>query len=71
MTQRAEPKQWLTLSEAAVVAQRSERTIRNWVRGDELVPLHGRFKREDVLSVEQRMRRKIGRPRKPKAEEGS
>ena len=57
-------KIWLTLAEAAEVAGRTERTIRNWVDADELKPRYGRFLREEVLAAEQRMRRRVGRPRK-------
>lgn len=57
-------KIWLTLPEAADVAGRTERTIRNWIDAGELVPRHGRFVRDEVLATEQRMRRKVGRPRK-------
>ena len=56
-------KIWLTLAEAAEAAGRTERTIRNWVNAGELVPRFGRFIKDDVLATEQRMRRKIGRPR--------
>lgn len=57
-------KIWLTLAEAADVAGRTERTIRNWVDAEELTPRLGRFLRDDVLAAERRMRRKVGRPRK-------
>lgn len=57
-------KIWLTLTEAAEVAGRTERTIRNWVDANELTPRHGRFKRDEVLAAERRMRRRVGRPRK-------
>lgn len=57
-------KIWLTLAEAADVAGRTERTIRNWVDAGELRPRHGRFMRDDVLATERRMRRKVGRPRR-------
>lgn len=57
-------KIWLTLAEAADVAGRTERTIRNWVDAGELNPRHGRYMRDEVLATEQRMRRKVGRPRK-------
>lgn len=59
-------KTWLTLGEAAQVAGRTERTIRNWVDAGELSPRQGRYMRDEVLAAEQRMRRKIGRPRKEK-----
>lgn len=55
---------WLTLTEAADVAGRTERTIRNWVAAGELSSRHGRFVRDEVLATERRMRRKVGRPRK-------
>lgn len=57
-------KIWLTLAEAADVAGRTERTIRNWVDANELTRRHGRFMRDEVLAAERRMRRKVGRPRK-------
>ncbi|WP_443189886.1 helix-turn-helix domain-containing protein [Microbacterium sp. B19(2022)] len=57
-------KLWLTLSEAADAAGRTERTIRNWVEADELKARHGRYLRDEVLAAEKRMRRRIGRPRK-------
>jgi len=57
-------KTWLTLAEAAGVAGRTERTIRNWIESGELQARHGRFLRDDVLAAERRMRRKVGRPRK-------
>ncbi len=56
-------KIWLTLAEAACVAGRTDRTIRNWVAAGELRAVHGRFNRDEVLATEQRMRRKVGRPR--------
>ena len=56
-------KVWLTAGEAADVANRSERTIRNWVRDGVLLPhAAGLFRREDVLRAEQRMRKRRGRP---------
>ncbi len=55
---------WLTLAEAADVAGRTERTIRNWVDAGEVTPRHGRFMRDEVLAAERRMRRRVGRPRK-------
>lgn len=57
-------KIWLTLAEAADAAGRTERTIRNWVASGELNPRQGRYMRDEVLAAEQRMRRKVGRPRK-------
>lgn len=57
-------KVWLTLAEAADAAGRTERTIRNWVNAGELKPRYGRFMRDEVLAAEQRMRRRVGRPRK-------
>ncbi len=57
-------KIWLTLAEAAGVARRTERTIRNWVEAGELEPRYGRFRRDDVLAAEKRMRQRIGRPKK-------
>jgi predicted transcriptional regulator len=53
---------WVTLKEAAKVAGRTERTIRNWVAAGELTPRYRLFDRDDVLASEQRMRRRIGRP---------
>lgn len=64
-------KIWLTLSEAAEVAGRTERTIRNWVNASEIMPQYGRFMRDEVLATEQRMRRKVGRPRAAERAEGS
>lgn len=58
-------KEWLTLTEAAEVAGRTERTIRNWVDAGVLkTPVHGRFTRDAVLAAERTMRRRVGRPRK-------
>lgn len=57
---------WLTLSEAALAAKRSERTIRNWVEAGLLRPVAGRFRRDALLHVEREMRGRIGRPRKNK-----
>ncbi|AZS46658.1 DNA-binding protein [Microbacterium oxydans] len=57
-------KEWLTLREAAAVAGRTERTIRNWIAAGELSQKYGRFARDEVLAVEKRMRRRVGRPRK-------
>lgn len=57
-------KIWLTLQEAAHVAGRTERTIRNWVTAQELTPRYGRFMREEVLATERRMRARVGRPRR-------
>jgi len=62
-------KIWLTLAEAADTAGRTERTIRNWVDAGELNPRHGRYMRDDVLATEQRMRGRVGRPRKTAREE--
>ncbi|AQY02054.1 hypothetical protein [Microbacterium foliorum] len=61
-------KSWLTLHEAAVVARRTDRTIRNWIAAGELAPRYGQFSRDEVLATEQRMRRKVGRPRKATSE---
>lgn len=56
-------KVWLTLTEAADVANRSERTIRNWVRDGVLQSrVGGRFARDEVLRAEQAMRNRVGRP---------
>lgn len=60
---------WLTLGEAADVAGRTERTIRNWISAGELQAFYGRFAREQVLATERRMRRRVGRP--PKGSERS
>lgn len=57
-------KIWLTLAETATAAGRTERTIRNWVEAGELEPRYGRFKRDEVLTTEKRMRKRIGRPKK-------
>ncbi|KTR76173.1 hypothetical protein NS234_12140 [Microbacterium oxydans] len=57
-------KVWLTLAEAAAVAGRTERSIRNWVEAGELELRYGRFKRDEVLATEKRMRQRIGRPKK-------
>ncbi|WP_102191514.1 helix-turn-helix domain-containing protein [Microbacterium aurantiacum] len=60
-------KIWLTLSEAADVAGRTERTIRNWVDAGVLKsPVPGRFQRDAVLAAERTMRGRVGRPRKNK-----
>lgn len=60
-------KIWLTLQEAADVAGRTERTIRNWVDAGVLKsPVPGRFQRDAVLAAERTMRRRVGRPRKTK-----
>lgn len=56
-------KIWLTLQEAADVAGRTERTIRNWVDAGELRVRHGRYMRDEVLATERRMRSRVGRPR--------
>lgn len=57
MTQLAEVKQWLTLSEAAAVAHRSERTMRNWVRDGVLKPAAaGIFARDAVLAAAKQMK---------------
>lgn len=62
-------KIWLTLAEAADVAGRTERTIRNWVDAGVLKsPVPGRFQRDAVLAAERTMRRRVGRPRKIKGE---
>ena len=63
MTQLAEPKRWLTLPEAAIVAHRTERTLRNWVRDGVIRPVfRGMFDRDDVLTTERNMRNRRGRP---------
>lgn len=61
-------KIWLTLAEAATVAGRTERTVRNWVKAGEIVPVYGRFVRDEVLATERRMRRRVGRPPKVRSE---
>lgn len=66
MTETKAPKRWLTLEEAAEVAKRSERTLRNWVRDGVLkAPVHGFYDRELVVAAEQKVRR--GRPAPGKA----
>lgn len=56
-------KVWLTVADAADVANRSERTIRNWVRDGALAPrVRGLFARDDVLAAERQMRNGRGRP---------
>lgn len=63
MTQLAEPKRWLTLPEAAIVAHRSERTLRNWMKDGVLRPAaRGMFDRNVVLAAERKMRNRRGRP---------
>lgn len=57
-------KIWLTLAEAAEAANRTERSIRNWVNAGELRVHYGRYRREEVLAAERQMRRRVGRPRK-------
>lgn len=61
MTGQLAPKRWLTSEEAADVAKRSERTLRNWVRDGVLnAPVRGFYDRELVIAAEQKVRR--GRP---------
>lgn len=63
MTQLAQAKRWLSLAEAAQVARRSERTMRNWVRDGVLKPAHhGVFDRDAVLAAEKLMQTRRGRP---------
>lgn len=63
MTRLVSEKRWLSLAEAAQVAGRSERTMRNWVRDGVLIPrARGVYARDDVLRAESRMRNKAGRP---------
>lgn len=54
---------WLTLPEAAVVAMRTERTIRNWIHDGILRPeAPGLLDRNLVLMAERTMRNRRGRP---------
>lgn len=63
MTQLAPEKRWLSLTEAAQVAHRSERTMRNWVRDGVLKPAAaGIFARDAVLAAEKLMKNRRGRP---------
>jgi hypothetical protein len=56
-------KRWLSISEAAGVAHRSERTLRNWVRDGVLAPaIPGLFDRDRVIAAEKAMRTRRGRP---------
>ena len=64
MTQLAEEKRWLSITEAAQVAQRSERTMRNWVRDGVLKPAApGIFGRPEVLEAAKQMANRRGRPK--------
>lgn len=57
MTQLAPEKRWLSLAEAAQVAHRSERTMRNWVRDGVLKPAAaGIFARDAVLAAAKQMK---------------
>lgn len=57
MTQLASEKRWLSLAEAARVARRSERTMRNWVRDGVLKPAAaGIFSRDAVLAAAKHMK---------------
>ncbi|MDR6142058.1 hypothetical protein QE375_001612 [Microbacterium foliorum] len=63
MTQLAQAKRWLNISEAADIAKRSERTMRNWVRDGVLKPaLPGIFDRDAVLAAAKLMKNRRGRP---------
>ncbi|WP_431792724.1 helix-turn-helix domain-containing protein [Microbacterium paraoxydans] len=63
MTQLAQAKRWLNITEAADIAKRSERTMRNWVRDGVLRPtLPGVFDRDAVLAAAKLMRNRRGRP---------
>lgn len=63
MTQMTQEKRWLTIAEAATVAGRTERTLRNWVRDGVLKPaVRGFFDRDVVLDAAKRMTTRRGRP---------
>lgn len=63
MTQLAQAKRWLNITEAADIAKRSERTMRNWVRDGVLKPaLPGIFDRDAVLAAAKLMKNRRGRP---------
>ncbi|MEA1264179.1 MerR family transcriptional regulator [Microbacterium sp. STF-2] len=63
MTQLAQQKRWLNIAEAAEVAGRTERTLRNWVRDGVLKPaVRGFFDRDVVLATAKRMTTRRGRP---------
>lgn len=61
---------WLTLTEAVQRIQgdaalaSAERRIRRWVESGDLRPLAGRFRANDVLATERKMRARRGGPRK-------
>lgn len=57
MTQLTAEKRWLNIAEAAAVARRSERTMRNWVRNGVLKPAApGIFGRDAVLAAAKQMK---------------
>lgn len=63
MSAQSQIRQHLRLADAAKVARRSERTIRNWVRDGLLKPVaRGWFDRDEVLAVERQQRSRVGRP---------
>lgn len=63
MTKLASEKRWLSLAEAAQVARRSERTMRNWVRDGVLKPAAaGIFARDAVLAAAKQMKDRRWRP---------
>lgn len=63
MTQLAQAKRWLNITEAADIAKRSERTMRNWVRDGVLKPaVPGIFDRDVVLAAAKLMKNRRGRP---------
>lgn len=63
MTQLAAEKRWLNIAEAAEVARRSERTMRNWVRDGVLKPAApGIFGRDAVLAAAKQMKDRRWRP---------
>ncbi|MCK2031250.1 helix-turn-helix domain-containing protein [Microbacterium galbinum] len=63
MTRLAEEKRWLDLAEAATVARRTERTLRNWVRDGVLKPAApGIFARDAVLAAAKQMTNRRWRP---------
>lgn len=46
----AEPKEWVTVKEAAILAERSERAIYNWVSDGDLAMIRDSRNRMLVLS---------------------
>lgn len=55
---------WLTIEEAAERVDRSTDTIYRWVRDGHLFRPYTRVSEAQLLEVDVRMRRRIGRPRK-------